>query len=245
MADSLFQILNISQQDMLARLLDLDVTSNNIANINTVGYKQNRANFQELLQQKQQSGVYLQPTQLLTYQGSLVQTTNPLDLSISGEGFFQVKLPDGRTAYTRNGQFSLDSNHKIVSPDGYPLVWQGQIPATSEEVQVQPDGTVYSRTGTQWTQAGTIQIATFLNPTALEINGSNTYLATPASGAAKTGAPGSATYGQIKSSSVEQSNVNLATEMTHMMALQRSFQISSKTFQQTDTMISEAILMRR
>jgi len=245
MADSLFQILNISQQDMLSRLLDLDVTSNNVANINTAGFKRNRANFQELLQQKQQSGVYMQPTQIMPDQGTLATTTNPLDLSLTGEGFFQVKLPNGSTGYTRDGRFSLDANKRIVNASGYPLVWQGQIPATSEEVQVQANGGVFSRKGTTWTQVGTIQVANFLNPTALQIDGKNTFLATPASGNARLGTPGTTNLGQIKSYTVEQSNVNMASEMTHMMQLQRSFQIASKTFQQTDTMISEAIEMRR
>ena len=230
---------------MLSRLLDLDVTSNNVANINTIGFKRNRANFQELLQQKQQSGVYMQPTQILPDQGSMTTTTNPLDLSITGEGYFQVRLPGGGTGYTRDGRFSLDASHRIVNANGYPLVWQGQIPADSEEVQVQANGFVFSRVGNTWTQVGTIQVANFLNPTALQIDGSNTYLATPASGTARIGVPGTTNLGQIKSYTVEQSNVNMANEMTHMIQLQRSFQIASKTFQQTDTMISEAIEMRR
>jgi flagellar basal-body rod protein FlgG len=245
MADSLFQILNISQQDMLSRLLDLDVTSNNIANINTIGFKRNRANFQELLEQKQQSGVYMQPTQILQEQGSLTTTTNPLDLSITGEGFFQVRKPDGTTGYTRDGRFSLDANKRIVNASGNPLIWQGQIPAGAEEVQVQSNGGVFTRQGTTWTQAGTIQIANFLNPTGLQVDGSNVFLATPASGNASLATPGTTNLGQIKSYTIEQSNVNMANEMTHMMQLQRSFQIASKTFQQTDTMISEAIAMRR
>ena len=253
MADSLYQILNISKQDMLSRLQDLDVTSNNLSNVNTVGFKHTRANFQELLRRNeisganQLSGDILRSTQLLTEQGALRSAPNALDLGIQGEGFFAVSLPDGRTGYTRDGQFSLDANHRIVSASGFPLVWQGQIPLDAQEVRVDPNGTIFARSTTTaaWTQAGTMQLNKFMNPTALEIYGSNVYLATTTSGAARSGVPGSAGLGQVQSHSLEAANVNTAEEMTHMISLQRGFSIATKTFQTTDQMISLAITMRK
>jgi len=245
MSSSLFHILNISQSAMLSGLQDLDITSNNLANVNTVGFKASRGNFQELLEQRQLEGVRSSSTQLLLNQGSLRYTQNPLDLAIQGEGFFGVTLADGRTAYTRDGQFHLDGNRQIVSAGGQRLVWQGQIPATAEEVAVDPNGVVSTRQGATWTRAGTIQTYRFANPTALQGYGENLWLSTPVSGQAQAGAPNAGNYGLIRSQSVEASNVNIANEMTHMMSLQRAFQISTRAFQQTDQMISLAISLRR
>jgi flagellar basal-body rod protein FlgG len=245
MASSLFQILNISRQDMLSRLLELDTTSNNLANVSTIGYKSQRSNFQELLQQAQLSGGYLASTQIMTGQGSFRNTGNALDLGIEGEGYFQMRTADGQIAYSRDGQFQLDGSLNIVNGSGQRLVWQGQIPAGAEAIQVEPNGTVLTRQGTTWTQAGQIQLARFTNPSALLEKGQNLYAPSANSGPAQVGNPGTAIYGAIQAGQLEQSNVDSAKEMTDMILLQRDFQISTRVFQTTDTMIQQAIQMRR
>jgi len=245
MSSSLFHILNISQSAMLSQLQNLDTTSNNLANINTVGFKSARDNFQELLNQAELEGAKLSNTQLLMNQGAMHATGNPLDVAIQGEGFFQVRLADGRTAYTRDGQFQIDANRNLVTSSGERLIWQGQIPQNFEEIAIAPNGAVNVRVGLTWSQAGTIQISRFANPTALQGYGQNLWLATPSSGQAQNGAPGSANFGSLQSQAVEGSNINIANEMTNMTMLQRAFQMSTRAFQTTDTMITQAIHMRR
>jgi flagellar basal-body rod protein FlgG len=246
MGADLFQILNISQQDMQQRVQDLDVVSGNLANVNTPGFKRTRANFQELLSSLGKDGSHLSSTQLLTDQGSLKTTQNPLDLAISGEGFFAIILPNGTVGYTRDGELHLDANNRLVNSAGYPLVWQGQIPAGTTEVSVSPDGTVSARQATgALTAVGNIRLTRFANPTGLQNNGLNVLLATADSGAPQVGTANATGYGVIASNSIEQGNVNLADELTHMITLQRAFQLSTQAFQQTDAMISQAITMRK
>jgi flagellar basal-body rod protein FlgG len=245
MSGSLFTILHISKQDMISRLQDLDTTSNNLANVNTSGYKSTRANFQELLQKAQMGGVTLPSTQLITDQGSMRQTGNALDLAISGQGYFQILMPNGQTGYTRDGEFTLDANLNIVNASGMKLVWQGTIPAGSEAIKVDQDGTVSARTGTTWTRAGQIQLARFINPSALSEKGNNIYQPTLNSGAAVVGNPMSTNFGLVQGGSLEQSNVDSSREMTQMITIQRDFQISARAFTTTDTMIEQAIQMRR
>jgi flagellar basal-body rod protein FlgG len=243
---SLFHTLNISRQDMMTRLTDLDVVSHNLANVNTSGYKSNRSNFQELLAGQYKEGTSLSSTQILTGQGALNNSTNPLDWAIQGNGFFAVKLADGRTAYTRDGQFSLDANRNLVTGSGFKLVWSGQVPQNATDLSIHGDGTVEATLadGTH-TVAGTVQLARFANPTGLLAYGDNVYLESKPSGVAQMSAAGSANTGTISSHVVEQSNVDVGQQMTQMMVLQRAFQMSTRTFQQTDTMISEAINMRK
>jgi flagellar basal-body rod protein FlgG len=245
MTASLFSVLNISRMDMLGKLDDLDNSASNLANVNTIGYKSNRANFQELLDKMSYSGLRQSSSQILTQQGTIKQTGNEMDVAVQGEGFFQVKLPDGKIGYSRDGQFSLDSQGKLVNSSGYPIVWTGNIPAGVEEIQFQDNGEVRARVGNTWTQAGTIQLARFSNPSGLQLNGNNTYLPTVSSGTATTGQPGSTNFGTIKAESLEQSNANLSQEMTHLITLQRGFQLSTRMFQATDTMINEAIHVRK
>ena len=245
MSNSLFQILNISRQDMLSRLLQLDSTSSNLANVNTIGYKQQRTNFQELLQKAQMSGIYLPSTQMMTEEGSLRPTGNALDLALTGDGYFQVRQMDGQIGYTRNGEFQLDANLNIINANGMKLIWQGQVPPTAEAVKVELDGTVLTRQGTTWTQAGRIQLARFTNPSGLTDKGKNVYTPNNNTGAAQVGNPATALFGTIQAGALEQSNVNSAEEMTNMILLQRNFQISTRVFQTTDTMIAQAISMRR
>jgi flagellar basal-body rod protein FlgG len=245
MTHSLFHILNISRQDMMSRMTDLDVSSNNIANINTAGYKSSRSNFQELLTTKELEGVHLSSTQMMTGQGNLKTTENPLDLAIEGDGYFSVKLADGKTGYTRDGQFIQDSAGKLVTSSGAVLNWSGTIPADVEEIQIDKNGAVQTRVGETWTTAGNISLTRFTNPSGLTTYGNNIFLESTSSGTAQTGTPGATNFGTIASQSVEMSNVNLANEFTHLMTVQRNFQMSTRTFQQTDEMINEAIHMRK
>ena len=246
MSSSLYQTLNISRQDMLNRLLDLDLTSNNIANINTNGFKTSRSNFQEMLIHQLKGGVQMNNTQVLTGQGNLQDSQNPLDLAIQGNGYFSVKLQDGTTGYTRNGQFKMDANRNLVTPNGYLLVMNGTIPDGTTSVIVNQDGSVVaiSATGVSATVA-TIQLTRFPNAGGLLSRGENTWLESAASGKPTSGASGSPNLGIILGNKMEQSNVNLAQEFTHLMSVQRSITISSKVFQQTDTMIAEAINLRK
>jgi flagellar basal-body rod protein FlgG len=238
-------ILNVTRGSMLSRLLDLDVRSHNLSNINTAGYKRSRANFQEVLQGQLLGGVNASATQRSMDQGSLRETGAPLDLGIQGAGFFAVTLPDGRTAYTRDGQFHLDGEGRLVNAAGFPVDWEGEIPAGTAGVHVNPDGSVMVQQGATWVEAGTIQLARFPHPSGLESYGQNLFLATEISGAAEAGEAGAEGLGQILSGALEASNVNLAEEMTHMLSLQRSFQLSVRTFQNTDLMLAQALQMRR
>jgi flagellar basal-body rod protein FlgG len=243
---SLLHTLNISRQDMLSRLMDLDVTSNNVANINTAGYKTSRSNFQEMLNQRLEEGTRLVNTQLIPTQGALRDSENPLDWAIQGEGFFSVTLPDDTTGYTRDGQFVLDANRNLVTASGYPLVWDGEIPEGATDIDIKPDGTVTALDADgKSVDVGTVQLARFPNPTGLANHGDNIWLETDSSGAAQTGTPGAENYGSISSHKVEQSNADLSRELTHLMTLQRSFSMSLAVFQQTDTMISQAINLRK
>ena len=243
---SLFSTLNISRQDMLSRLRDLDVTSNNIGNVNTSGFKANRANFQEMLTAQLKEGTRVPSTQLMPMQGSVRDSDSPLDWAIQGEGFFSVTLPNGDIAYTRDGEFKLDAENNLVNANGYPLVWDGEIPDDAMDITIQADGTVTALNADgQSTDIGTVQLTIFPNATGLTGYGDNLWLESDSSGAAQAGAPGTENFGVISSHKVEQSNVNLSNEMTRLMTLQRSFSMSLTVFQQTDNMISQAINLRK
>ena len=243
---SLLSTLHISRYDMLSRLKDLDVTSNNLANVNTAGYKANRSNFQEMLNQKLEQGTRVVSTQSLQTQGSLRDSENPLDWAIQGEGFFSVTLPNGDTGYTRDGRFTLDADRKLVTANGYPLVLDGTIPEGATDIQIQSDGTVTALDAAgKSVNVGKLLLTRFPNPTGLTGYGDNVWLVSDASGAAQTGAPGDENFGIVTSHKVEQANVDLAREMAHLMTLQRSFSMSLTAFQQTDSMISLAINLRK
>lgn len=246
MSSSLFHTLNISRQDIMSRLSDLDVTSNNLANINTAGYKATRSNFQELLNERMNEGSLMRNTQALTGQGSLTDSTNPLDWAIQGEGYFGVTLPDGTVGYTRDGRFGLDADLNLVNASGYPLVWDGTITDGMTNISISAEGVVTAtdETGAN-VEVGTVQLTRFPNPSGLTGRGDNIWVESDISGAAITGAAGAENFGTISGYRVEQSNVNIAQEMTHMIVLQRSFSMSIKAFQQTDLMISQAINIRK
>lgn len=242
MSSSLFHTLNISRQDILGRLNALDVTSNNLANINTAGYKTNRSNFQEIFSQQLKEGAQLKNTQLQTAQGNLRDSTNPLDWAVQGEGFFSVTLPDGTIGYTRDGQFGLDADLKLVTAGGYPLIWDGTIVDGMKDINISQEGKVTALDAKGISVAvGTVQLTRFPNPSGVTSRGDNILLESDASGAAQVGASGAENYGTINAYRVEQSNINIAREITQL----KSVTMSIKAFQQTDTMISQAINLRK
>ena len=245
MSPSLFQVLNISSQDMNARMEDLGNSSNSLANINTNGFKSSRMNFQELLDGLNRAGVKTSSTQLMTTQGNLQSTGLPTDVAINGEGYFAITLADGKIGYTRDGQLQLDATNRLLTSGGQPVVIQGTIPAEATEIVIDAHGAVAALVEGVWVKAGTIQLSRFPNSGGLSNIGSNIYIESVNSGKATTGIPGSVNFGTLVSGSLESSNVNLADEMTHMIVIQRSFQLASKAFQTTSEMIDGAIRLRK
>lgn len=238
-------LYHMARNGMMARQLDMDGISNNLANMHTTGYKQTRTNFQEVLDEKVISGVGSVGSQADTSQGVFTITQNPLDWAIEGEGFFGIKLPGGETAYTRAGTFSLDNAGSIVTSEGYKLDWTGTVPTDADLVNVDLNGTVKARVNGNWSDVGNVQISTFNNPTGLESHGSSLWMESDASGVPTKGAPGSTNFGQIHGYVLEESNVNMSAELTHLIRTQRGFDTASKALQKTDEMVSMAIRMRQ
>jgi len=246
MSASLHQLLNITRSGLMSQMLHLDVISNNLANVNTTAFKQSRANFQEILdEQSGLSGTQLRSTTFGMGQGSIRHSASPLDLAIEGEGFFMVEMPDGEVAYTRDGHFMLDEDENLVTASGHRLSWSGSIPADAEDILVSADGTVQVRQANVWNDIGTISLARFPNPTALTEAGENLWRESDVSGAVELGTAGTDGFGVVTGYALEQSNVNYADQMAKMITLQRGFEMSVRSFQQTDLMISQAIRMRQ
>ena len=248
----------ISKTGLEAQQTNMDVISNNLANVSTNGFKRGRAVFEDLLYQTlRQPGAHSsQQTQLPTglqlgtgvrpvaterifTQGNLQLTSNPLDMAINGQGFFQVLLPDGTTAYTRDGQFHSDSQGALVTSGGYHVQPAITIPANSLSVTVARDGTVsVTRAGsTTPTTVGTIQLVNFVNAAGLQSMGENMYLETAASGTANTNTPGTNGLGLLQQGYVETSNVNVVEELVNMIQTQRAYEINSKSIQTADQML--------
>ena len=226
----------------------IDVTSHNIANSSTVGYKASVAHFSDVYARSLNGsganqvgiGVNLSGIAQQFTQGNITTTNNPLDISINGNGFFQIQLPDGTTAYTRNGSFKLDGTGTVVTADGYPLIPQMVIPADATKVSIATDGTVSvlqpGQTALQ--QIGQIETATFVNPAGLHALGDNNYINTTASGDPITGVPGLEGRGGIRQGFVEMSNVQLVEEMTDLIVGQRAYEANSKAILTSDEMLS-------
>jgi flagellar basal-body rod protein FlgG len=242
---SFTQIIQMARSSILSNLSNLDVVSNNLANINTTGFKAARINFQELLDENNKNGVQESSTQSKFTQGAINQTGNPLDLMITGHGFFGVEMPNGDIAYTRDGSFKLDANGTIVDSKGNHLVWDGTVPLEATKVEVNRNGIVKVSVNGVWQDLGQIQLYEFNNPSGLRIIGDNLRTETPESGAPIEGTAAAEGFGSIVSESLESSNVDYATELVRMMTLQRSFEVSIKNLQQTDTMLGMAINMRK
>lgn len=251
---------------MAAQQLNIDVISNNLANVNTPGFKKSRVDFQDLLYQTLrtagtteaqgsmvptgiQVGLGTRPAAItrIFSQGDFQQTNNPLDLVIEGDGFFQVLLPNGTTAYTRDGTFKLDSQGRIVTADGYPLDPEITIPAEATSISIGSDGTVSVTMAGQTTpqELGQIQIAKFINPAGLNNLGRNLLAPTAASGEPIVDTPGLNGLGTIAYGFVEMSNVKVVEEMVNMIVAQRAYEVNSKAIQTADDMLSIANNLRR
>lgn len=251
---------------MIAQQTQVDVTSHNIANVNTMGYKKNRAEFADLMYQVMSYagtptstttthptgievglGVRPQAITKIHSQGYFKETGNNLDMVIAGNGFFQVQMPDGTTAYTRNGAWKLDSDGNIVNNDGLQLVPNITIPADATQISIGIDGTVsVLQPGAQeMQQVGQIEIVNFINPAGLHSSGDNLFLETGASGAPIIGIAGQDGLGQIKQGFVEMSNVQLVEEMTELITGQRAYEANSKAITTSDAMLQTTNELKR
>ena len=257
----MFRALYTAASGMSAQQTNLDTIANNLANANTTGFQQRQVNFTDLLYQNQvmpgaaatqqttvsaglQIGLGTRPgsTEVIQRQGDFTTTSNPLDLAISGAGFFQILLPNGQIAYTRDGAFSTNAQGQIVTANGNPLQPVITIPPDALSVTVGSDGTVsVTEPGqTQATQVGTIQTALFINPGGLNSVGTNLYLPTEASGEPVVGAPGGPDgLGTIEQGMLEQSNVSVIDQFVAMILAQRSYESNSRVVKAADEMLQQ------
>lgn len=249
----------IAKTGMEGQQTKLDAISNNLANVGTNGFKRAGVVFEDLMYQNLRQagaasgeqntlptglqvglGVQVVGTTRSFLQGNLQQTTNPYDIAIKGKGFFQIQMPDGSTAYTRDGAFQVDANGQLVTNQGL-LVQPGiTVPANALNVTIADDGTVQVTTPGATaapTTIGQLQIASFINPAGLEPAGDNLYLETAASGTPNAGAPGENGLGALEQGFVEGSNVNVVEELVSMIATQRAYELNSKAIQTSDQML--------
>jgi len=250
--------LYVAKTGLTAQDQRLQIISNNLANVSTTGFKKDRAVFNDLFyrvvkqpgaQSSQDSqlpsglqlghGVSVAASQKLHTAGALELTENPLDLAIDGRGFFQVLLPDGTTAYTRDGQFQINSDGLLVNASGFEVQPSITIPSDVQTLTVGQDGTVsVTQPGTvSVTQLGIIQVADFVNPAGLQALGDNNFRETAASGSATVGTAGTSGLGLIRGGMVENSNVNVVEEMVSMIETQRAYEMNSKVISTADQML--------
>jgi flagellar basal-body rod protein FlgG len=249
----------VAKTGLDAQQTRLAVISNNLANANTTGYKRARAVFEDLMYQNIRqpgaqssedtrlpsgltlgTGVRTVATQKMHVQGNMVQTSNALDVAIDGRGYFQVLRPDGSLAYTRDGQFQIDADGRLVTSSGYPVQPAITIPGDALSVTIGGDGTisVLQPGATAPTQLGNLQLADFVNPTGLQAIGNNLFLETASSGAAQTGNPGVSGLGMVQQASLESSNVNVVEELVGMIETQRAYEMNAKAINTSDQMLS-------
>jgi flagellar basal-body rod protein FlgG len=251
---------------MQAQQMSVDVISNNIANVNTTGYKRSRADFQDLLYQTIkapgmpsaegiqaptgiQVGLGVKPVavQKLFTQGDFINTGNDLDLVIEGDGFFQLTRPDGTIAYTRAGAFKLDKDGRVVNSEGLPLEPAITIPSDTTKITVGTNGSVAVQQAGSTTAntLGTMEIAKFVNPAGLQAIGKNLFIVSDASGDPTTGTPGVEGRGTLNQGFLEMSNVNVVEELANLIIAQRAFDLNSKAVQASDEMLSTTNSMKR
>lgn len=258
--------LSIAATGMLAQQRNVEVVSNNLANMNTTGFMRRRTEFHDLLYQNLRRvgstssdagtivpsgvqlglGVKLAAVYRIHEQGSLNPTDNAFDLAVQGKGYFQIEMPNGDTAYTRDGTFQLNADGAIVTHDGYAVLPNITVPSNAIDVAINGSGEVLVKLDGQvaYSNAGQIQTAIFANDTGLESVGSNLYLETPASGNPATGTPGSTGYGTILQGFLETSNVNAVEEISNLISAQRAYEMNSKVIQTSDEMMGTITQMR-
>jgi len=256
--------LYASATGMEAQQLNLNNIANNIANVNSTGYKRSRVEFQDLLYQSQApkggdaggggttptgievgNGSRAVSTTKIFSQGQLTQTDNPWDTAIDGEGFFQLTKADGTTAYTRDGSFKIDATGQVVNNDGLVYTGIGAVPANVTGVFIAPTGEVSFEPPGGIVPGPTIQLARFSNPNGLKSLGGNLYQETQGSGAAVVGTPGTDGMGILRQNYLEMSNVNVVEEMVSMIVAQRAYEINSKAIQTSDEMMSTVNQLKR
>ncbi|EIC22174.1 flagellar basal-body rod protein FlgG [Thiorhodovibrio frisius] len=255
------QALWVAKTGLDAQQTRMSVVSNNLANVNTTGFKKGRAVFEDLIYQtcRQPGAQSTQDTQLpsglmigtgvrtvatekLFQQGNLVQTHNSMDMAIEGRGFFQILMPNGDMGYTRDGSFQINSEGEVVMSNGYPLQPGVVIPEEAQTIGISQDGIITVQLPGQVDpqELGQIQTADFINPAGLQPIGENLFLETAASGAAQESTPGANGLGQIVHCALETSNVNIAEELVNMIETQRSYEANSKALSTADSMIQFA-----
>jgi flagellar basal-body rod protein FlgG len=252
------QALWIAKTGLDAQQTRMAVISNNLANTNTTGFKRDRASFEDLLYQtvRQPGAASSEQTQLPTglqtgtgvrvaatakqfAQGNLNQTGNALDVAINGRGFFEVLMPDGSTAYTRDGSFQIDAQGQVVTNEGYAIQPGLQLPEGAQSVTVGADGTVSVQVAGQAeaVQVGQLTLSDFVNPAGLQAKGENLFAETGASGPAQSGAPGQGGVGTLVQGALESSNVNVVEELVSMIETQRAYETNAKAISTVDSML--------
>lgn len=252
--------LHTAATGMMAQELNVQVISNNIANMRTTGYKRQRAEFQDLLYQHVSrvgtqtssqgnilpagielgSGVKTVGTPRMMTQGALAQTGKDYDIAIRGEGFFKISMPDGRTAYSRDGSFELDAQGRLVTASGNVVQPGITIPQNATSVSINAQGQVSATLpgSTTSNTVGQIELALFINKAGLQGIGDNLYLETPASGAAQNGTPASDGFGNLQQGNLEQANVEAVSEISDLIAAQRAYEMNAKVITAADQMLS-------
>jgi flagellar basal-body rod protein FlgG len=255
--------LHIAASGMLAQELNVEVISNNIANMRTTGFKRQRADFQDLLYQNLRqvgsqtsdsgnvvptgvqigSGVRTAATPRIMSQGTIESTQKELDVAIRGEGFFRITMPDGRTGYTRDGSFERDAAGTIVTADGYPIDPAITVPGNASGLTINAQGVVSAVVGNASTPTvlGTVQLARFVNKSGLEPIGQNLFLETASSGPAQVANPGDEGYGTLLQNNLEAANVNPVSEISDLIAAQRAYEMNSRVIRAADEMMSSTI----
>ena len=249
----------IAKTGLDAQQTQLDVVSNNLANVGTTGFKRSRAVFEDLMYQNLRqsggqtsdqtrmpsglqigTGVRVVATERIHTQGNPTKTDNPKDVAINGGGFFQVLMPDGTAAYTRDGSFQSDATGQLVTASGFPVQPAITLPQNATSMTVASDGTVsvVQAGSTASVQVGQLQLSTFLNPAGLQSKGENLFVETDASGTANQSAPGQNGAGVLNQGYVESSNVNVVEELVNMIQTQRAYEINSKAVKTSDEMLA-------
>ncbi len=254
--------LHTAATGMMAQEMNVQVISNNVANMRTSGFKRQRVNFQDLLYDQQRragtptseqgnqvpagvfvgSGVKTVSTPRVMSQGNLSPTEKSYDMAVRGEGLFRVTLPDGRTAYTRDGNFDLDSQGRMVTQEGYAVDPAITVPNNATSVSINNLGVVSALTpgNTQPQQLGQITLSRFINKVGLESIGDNLYVETAGSGPAIDGTPGGEGFGTVQQGYIEESNVNAVTEISSLIAAQRAYELNARVITASDQMLNAA-----
>lgn len=258
--------LDIGASGMLAQQMNVDVISNNIANMTTNGFKRQRVDFKDLMYQNidrpgtQSSdagtvmpsglqlglGVRVASVYRINEQGPMQITENPLDVAVNGDGFFQVTLPDGNTAYTRSGIFQVNENGELVTTQGFTLEPSISIPDDAVDIEINAQGEVLVSINGQADQSnvGQIQLAGFINPAGLEAIGDNLFTETTASGSPTLNNPGTDNLGTLQQGAIESSNVNVVEEITRLIEAQRAYEMNSNVIRTSDEMMQQAGQLR-